>query len=395
MLLERATTEYDGRVRREVRALAGAGHELVLLHHDTGEDGQGGLRSDGALTRSVRSGPAGWLPAALPGPLGRVALWARYAWVAARTRPDVVHAHDLSMLGPGWLAARAAGASLIYDTHEYADGVPYRSAAGRRVARFLQRALVRRCDAVVAVSDEAAGRLRADHRLAAPPAVVRNVPLRDWPGAPGAGAPVADLRAELAVGTAPLVLHQGAAAPGRGCIELVRAVGGLEGVHLLFLGDIEPSFAAALRAAAEDAGASGRVHLRPAVPLEVLPAHTRQADAGVCLSDPCWENHRLTLSNKLFEYIAAGLPVVATAGTALGSLVEQRGVGVTVPFGDVPALRAAIVQASALGDDPAAREHLAAAASELDWAREQDRLVDAYRDLRIRSRRRQAPRSST
>src|SRR4051794_25510806 len=145
MLLERSVTEHDGRVRRELRALTAAGHSVVLLHHAAGDDGQAAVRSDGAEPRSVRPrGTAGRLLARLPRPAERIALLARYAWVAARLRPDVVHAHDLTMLAPAWLAAAVTRADAVYDTHEYAAGVPYHSPAVRRAARLLQRALVRR-----------------------------------------------------------------------------------------------------------------------------------------------------------------------------------------------------------------------------------------------------------
>src|SRR3954453_9809646 len=229
MLLERAKTKQDGRVRREVRALAGAGHEVILLHHGAGEQGQESLRADGARTQSVRpAGLAGRLLAGAPRPVERVVLWGRYAWVAARARPDVVHAHDLTMLGPGWVAASLARARLVYDTHESAAAVPYRSRAGRAATHLLQRALVRRCAEIVVVSPEAGAQIQADHDLAKPPAVVRNVPLADWPGAPDEAAPVTDLRAALGLDGAPLVLHQGAATPGRGCVELVDAVARLD-----------------------------------------------------------------------------------------------------------------------------------------------------------------------
>src|SRR4051794_31325872 len=82
MLLERAETERDGRVRRAVRALSGAGHEVVLLH--TGpDDRQDALRRDGAVPRSVRWPGAG----RLRGPARRIALWIGFAWRAARERP--------------------------------------------------------------------------------------------------------------------------------------------------------------------------------------------------------------------------------------------------------------------------------------------------------------------
>ena len=46
----------------------------------------------------------------------------------------------------------------------------------------------------------------------------------------------------------------------------------------------------------------------PSVPLEELLAHTAQADVGVTLLQDTCQNHRLAPPNKLFEYIAAGIP---------------------------------------------------------------------------------------
>src|SRR5204863_430658 len=79
------------------------------------------------------------------------------ALAGARLRPDVVHAHDVAMLPSGWLAARLARAHLVYDTHEYAAGVPYRTRAFRVLVTIVERLFVPRADAVVTVSDGAAG----------------------------------------------------------------------------------------------------------------------------------------------------------------------------------------------------------------------------------------------
>ena len=136
------------------------------------------------------------------------------------------------------------------------------------------------------------------------------------------------------------------------------------------------------------------MHFHPSVPLEVLLAHTRQADAGVCLSDPAWANHRVTLSNKLFEYIAAGLPVVATSGTAFGDLVERLAIGFTVPFGDRAALAAGVARALGAREDQPLRARLADAAGRLNWEHEQETLLAAYRRLPRRRSRRQPPRSA-
>jgi len=376
MLLERSENlAQDARVRREIRALTRAGYRVVLVH--AGEEGDDpSLSSDGALLRGV--GGRGGLLARLPAGLGRAVSWARFARAAARARPDVVHAHDVTMLAPSWFASKAAGAKLVYDTHEYAAGVPYRSGAARRLVSLLERLLVPRCAAVIAVSDAVADRVQEDRGLARRPAVIRNVPELDWGPSPHSGEAVADLRRDLRLEDSPLVLHQGAATPGRGCEQLVEAVASLDGVHLLFLGDFAPGFRAVLTAAADRCGADERVHLLPSVRAEALLAHTRQADVGACLLDPSCLNHRLTLQNKLFEYIAAGLPVVATRDTEFGRLVEELGVGWTTPVHDTATLTAAVARALEERDDPGLRDRLAAAARELNWEKEQGRLLAVY-----------------
>ena len=386
MLIERAEVRHDSRVRRAVRALHQAGYDVTLLHHGD-RDQEAAVAEDGARGRTVL--PAGRrLPrrfAALPRPVRRIALWGGYARAAARLRPDVVHAHDLPMLAPAWLAARATGAALVYDTHELATATYHLSRAGQLVTRALERALIGRCDAVVTVSPGIAAALERRYGLAAPPVVVRNVPELEWgAGRPDAGE-VRDLRAAAGIPKgAPLILHQGGVSPGRGCDQAVDGLAGLPDPHLLFLGDVVPGYWEVLADRAERAGAADRVHHVPNVPAETLLAHTRQADAAVTLFDPAQPNYRLTYSNKVFEYIGAGLPVVAARDTAVGDLVERLGVGWAVPFGDAGALARALDTAIRTRDEPALRARLEAAAGRLNWAVERERLLELYRSLERR-----------
>ena len=73
------------------------------------------------------------------------------------------------------------------------------------VVATLERLIVPRCDAVITVSGGIADRIAERYGLAERPTLVRNA--CDLPP-PAPGAP--DLRRELGVGDAPLVLHQGA-----------------------------------------------------------------------------------------------------------------------------------------------------------------------------------------
>ncbi len=293
---------------------------------------------------------------------------------ARAERPDVVHANDIATLIPGYFAARLSGAKLVYDTHEYAVGVPYRKAVWAWLAATIERLLIGRCDAVITVSDGIAERLQERYGLEQRPAVVRNVP--DLP--PPGDAP--DLREEMGIGSAPLVLHQGAVAEGRGGGNLVRAVAEMDSAHLLFLG-ADGAFAEGLRDLGRGAGLDGRLHFHPPVPLTELLSYTTQADVGVSLLEDTCENHRLALPNKLFEYLAADLPVVVSDLPEMRRLVTERGVGWVTDSGDPDDIARVLGEALGSRDDGALHERIRAAAGELNWPRERSRLTDLYAKL--------------
>ncbi|HEY8810767.1 MAG TPA: glycosyltransferase, partial [Solirubrobacterales bacterium] len=218
-----------------------------------------------------------------------------------------------------------------------------------------------------------AARLSERYRLRRPPAVIRNLPDLPPPGA----APAPDLRRALGIGDAPLVLHQGAVAAGRGCEVLLRVLDLLPEAHLLFLG-AEGPHATRLRKIAGESGAGDRSHFLGPVPPEALLSHTAQADVGVSLLADSCENHRLALPNKLFEYVAAGLPVVVSDLPEASRLVRAHGIGWCADGADPESVAAALCTALAHQDDEGLAKRLARAASELSWEQEKQRLLAVY-----------------
>lgn len=363
---------YDTRVRREATALATAGHGVTVVH----------LPPPGAEPEPAGL-PFALAPATLRQGRQRLPHAARLAAEAARlalravaTRPDAIHAHDAAMLLPGLLAARRSGAKLVYDSHELATGVPYRRGLWPAVVGAAERLGAPRADATIVVSEGIATGLGERYRLRRPPAVVRNLPDLPPPGA--AGAP--ELRRELGVGDAPLVLHQGAVAAGRGCETLLRAFPLLPDAHLLYLG-AEGPYAERLRDLAGEYGIAARVHLLGPVAPQALLSHTAQADIGVSLLEDSCENHRLALPNKLFEYVAAGLPVVVADLPEAARLVREYGIGWCADPADPASVAAALRSAIARQDDEGLRNRLAQAAAELSWQQEKRRLLAVYEEL--------------
>ena len=111
---------------------------------------------------------------------------------------------------------------------------------------------------------------------------------------------------------------------------------------------------------------------------------TAGADLGVIPYRNAGLNNFYTSPNKLFEYCAAGVPVVASAFPELKKVVEGLQVGRTFDPDDPDAIAAAV---NALLEDPAelARVRLNAsrAAGEFTWESEVRALVDAYAALPV------------
>src|SRR3954464_1054848 len=229
MLLHKSV-EHDSRVRREAKALAAAGHSVTGVELDAGARGE----LDGFVRRSAA--PPVWVRRTLPFQGYRAVFLASFLAPLLSPPPDGVHAHDAAMLLPGLIGARLTRARLVYDSHELATGVPYREGGWARFVAGIERRGVPRAAAVITVSDGIAARLAELYRLRRPPVVVRNVCA--LPAASRTGS-----RLRGVAGDAPLVLHQGAAAPDRGCEVLIRALALVPDAVLVFLGDEgEPGF---------------------------------------------------------------------------------------------------------------------------------------------------------
>jgi glycosyltransferase involved in cell wall biosynthesis len=307
------------------------------------------------------------------------AAW-RFCREGRRLHPGIVHAHDLNTLPIGYWLARSCGARLIYDSHELWSSAPHMDRQPGWITRIRLRAerwFARRADRVIAVSDGIADVMARE--MAIPrPAIVHNMP----PLPPESTEAVGPLRRSLGLASSvPVLLYQGKFAPTKGVELLVEAMRHLahpEAVLVLLgEGPLEP----ALRAAAAEGGLEGRVRFHPSVPGKELHAWTRDATVGLYAVEGGHLSKRLSLANKFFEYLQAGLAVIVTDMPEMRKLVDRYGFGEAVPPADA---RAFATRVDALLADPARLERFRAAArgAALAIARERGgALEELYRGL--------------
>lgn len=360
----------NSRALRQLRALRDAGYRVEVLTLGSGE---GSLEVEAGL----RSHP-------LPVPPGRgirffTAIHRQFREAALHLPAPVYHASDLYVLAAMHAAARRHGGALVYDARELyphvaaTAGRPWVSWAWQQVeGRFIRHA-----DLVLTVSGSIADHLSRQYHLP-PPLVLYNTPPRQTV------ARTSLLRDRLGIdpGKA-LVLHQGQLRPQRGCERLVAAMPSVERAVLVFLGD--GPLRAALEQQVQQLRLQERVRFLDPVPPEALLPMTASADVGVTLLEDTCLNHRYALPNKLFEYLMAGLPVLASDLPEMRRVVSGYDVGVVVDPQDIPALAAMLQR---MVDDTAARlrwsGNAAAALNAYGWEQVSSQFIERYHQLRER-----------
>jgi glycosyltransferase involved in cell wall biosynthesis len=265
----------------------------------------------------------------------------RLAAMLRAERADVLHTHahfSLNVLGR--VAGRLAGARVI--AHMHADNVFRAGGLAARAQLALDNATARLCARIIAVSEATAASLVRQGYPAGRVVVVRNgidTPPPPEPRRP-AGVPEG----------APILLHVGRLAPGKGQQELIEALPRLEhdaAVAVLVGKDLETggAYERELESLAAAAGVRDRV---------VLTGYRSDVPALLAAADVFVLPSRIEgLPLTVLEAMAAARPAVATRVGGTPEAVVDGETGLLVPLGDVEALAAALD--SLLGDPDLAR----------------------------------------
>jgi glycosyltransferase involved in cell wall biosynthesis len=411
----------DARVLKEAATLHGAGHAVTIVGiprsgtpHQVERVAQGGseivrvplprwrrwwrwLRAPSRVWTMIRSRSLHARAGARMDGLDWLAMWrfGTLGWARDAARiagaADIYHGHDLTGLPAAVLARRRhnPGARLVYDSHElYIDSAATVGRPGWAVDWLRRREVdwAGEADALVTVSDGYAEHLRP--RLG----IDRVVVVHNCPPRPTEPAERTNLIRDalgLPAGTR-VVLYTGGLRAGRGVEELALAMlePGLEHAHLAFLG-FGP-LAADVEALGADPRFGGRIHLLPPVAPTDVVRWVSSADVAGMAIQPTNRSYELSTPNKLFEALAAGVPVAGSDFPGFRSIVADNAEG---PLGRLfdptsPASIGAAIR-SILDLPPAEYAAMAerarrAAIDRWNWETESARLVELYRDLEVR-----------
>lgn len=262
------------------------------------------------------------------------------AWCAFRGRSRryrTVIGYDIMGAAPAWCAARAAGAKLVYHNHDLVRAGGTKGLFYGAVKKA-EMAVARGSDAVVFPQAERARIFWQEAGLRTPPFVVFNCPRRNWLSSDAAKSPAWFSKWKQNVGD--VVLYQGGLLRHRGLFALIDSMtewkfkGGLCMVGL----PLEPGIVEAMEARAREIGVADRFLIWPPLPHDELAGVTASATVGIGVINAGGpfddERHYVNLlhlagaSNKIFEYMAAGLPIVSPRGGGFEALIREPEHGV-------------------------------------------------------------------
>jgi glycosyltransferase involved in cell wall biosynthesis len=293
------------------------------------------------------------------------------AFVAIRRlRPTVVHFHDAELLLLGF-ALKALGIAVVYDVHEDFPKVA--------LGRGGRNGIMRQCLAWGVGSLEWCAARVFDLVVPATPSIARRFPMKktvvvqNFP-----------IRSELVAAPIPyqdrpsLVTFVGYISAERAALEMVRAVGLLaeSNLRLDLAGQFSPEELHA--AAAREPGWSS-VNFHGVVDREEMSRILGRARAGLVLFHPL-PNHLDAQPNKMFEYMSAGLPVVASDFPLWREIIVGAGCGLLTDPQDPEAIASALQW---ILDNPVAAEAMGrrgreAVEATYNWEVQAARLIEAY-----------------
>ena len=236
-------------------------------------------------------------------------------------KADIFLGNDLDVMPATLLIARLKKKPLVYDSHEYFLGMagldkkPYRLS----IWKFIETRVFSYLRYMYTVSESISNLYRRDYLKKF--YVVRNLPLlhpvtpdltpeeKNW---------LESIDRKIPENKKLLIFQGAGINESRGAEELVYSMLFLDAAdfHLLIIGggDVFEK----LKKIIYQNQLAEKITLISKVPFAILEHFTRRAHLGLSIDKPAVLNHKYSLPNKLFEYLHAGVPVLASR------LIEQE-----------------------------------------------------------------------
>lgn len=289
-------------------------------------------------------------------------------------KADVLVANDLDTLWPNFQISKLKSAPLVYDSHELFCEVPelQNNPKKKSIWKTIERKIFPKLKYVFTVNDSIANIYSEEYKVDVK--AVRNIPLlsnqstishanKDALGIP------TDKK---------IIVLQGAGINiDRGAEEAVEAMQYVDNAVLLIIGSGDVMDV--LKKMVQDLKLSSKVKFIGKVPFQKLVQYTRHADLGLTLDKDTNINYKYSLPNKLFDYIHAGVPVLASGLVEIKKIIDEYTIGDCIVSHD-PKHIADKMNAILLDENKLQlwKKNTKIASEKLNWENEEKQLIEVY-----------------
>ena len=317
-------------------------------------------------------------------PLSFLDYYYRSLQLVKKESADVYHAHDLNTLPAAYLARRQTGGMVIYDSHElYLERNTLQPP--RRLGKYslsrLEAFLIRRADLVITVNRAIAHELAQRYQISTP-LVILNAPSKNRASL-DINSGMNNLRKILNVNPEhQLLLYSGSITFGRGLEKVIESLQLLPSCHFVMLGYGSADYINQLKILSQQMGVESQISLFGPVPFDEVTRYASSADLGIAPIYNVCLSYFFCSPNKLFEYIAAGLPVVGSNFPELKRIIEGYQIGKTFnPEGPKDIANAINYVLSDPKRYKTMKKNAQKAAMVFNWENESKKLLEIYKSL--------------
>ncbi|MBM7585764.1 glycosyltransferase involved in cell wall biosynthesis [Bacillus pakistanensis] len=237
---------------------------------------------------------------------------------------DVIHCHDLNTLKTGVKLSGDFNAKLVYDSHELFNEMAGRNRLDRWYGYQLEKKMIRRINHLIVVNPfvkEEFVKMYGD----IPITIIQNTPISNI----GIHSEIEKnyFRKQYKLDQSDIILlYQGGLNPERGIEESILSLKSLPKQYKLILMG-EGRLVEQLKELVNDVKLNNRVFFHEQVPSSKVLEFTKQADIGLVMYLNTSRNNYFSTPNKIFEYMIAGIPTVASNHPGKSYVVEVEKTG--------------------------------------------------------------------
>jgi len=374
LLLSKGVYRNDSRVMREIEALSRQDFSITLITLSNTTKYTAETLKNGAKVISI--------PTIANRISGNAIFWfIKYIfWIVRIVKSvkhfsfKIVHANDLNTLLPAWILSRLHRSSLIYDSHELFLEQYHLNPVVKIIWNIIESLLIKRADSVFAENVKCSQYLMRRYHLEKVVPLYNMQWYRKY-------TPQNKFRQLFNISDeCKIILYQGAIRPARGLEKLLIIAKEFPMYCIVVLGHGD------YRTNLEDQSKKLKLtnfYTMSAVPKNQLHEYTCSADLGIFLLENVDLNYYYATSNKLFEYLGAGLPVVFSDFPEMRRFIKRYNTGFVVNENNISEIKDKVHR---ILENPKLwnimhNNALNAIRTDLNWEKESKKLIDVYNKM--------------